>query len=166
MTVGGTHGMISPMTAEETPRDISQEATTSASGNRVEAAAILVIVAGVLALARILQPDPVGFGTHEQLFAIPCAFQWLTGLPCPACGLTTAFSLMARGEVLAALSAHVLGPVFYAGTWALAASSLVGLVRDRPPIPRWLSGAAGARGLLLVIGGGWVVNLVMHIVGG
>lgn len=154
------------MSAHEARRRTHDDAELApARGNRLEAVAVLVIAAIVLAIAWMLQPSPDGWGTHEQLFLIPCAFRWLTGLPCPMCGMTTAFALMARGEVLAALGAHVLGPLLYAATWLLAGNAAVAFVRGRPPLPRWLSGAQGARGMLVVIAVGWAANLTIHLLG-
>ena len=155
------------MSADEARERIDDEsAAISARGKRIEALILLAVAVGVLVVARMLQPSPQGFGTHEQIFVIPCAFRWLTGLPCPMCGMTTAFALMARGEVLAALEAHVLGPALYLATWVVAASAVVGLVRGRPALPRWVSGPGGARTMLLLIGAGWLANLAMHIFGG
>jgi hypothetical protein len=130
-------------------------------GRRIEAAVVLVLAAGVLIVAQILQPAAEGYGTHEQLFIIPCAFRWITGLPCPMCGMTTAFALMARGEVLAALSAHVLGPPLYAATWLLAGNAAVALVRGGPALPEWLTGARAARWMLVIVIAGWFVNLLV-----
>ncbi|MFO8080691.1 MAG: DUF2752 domain-containing protein [Armatimonadota bacterium] len=135
----------------------------SARDYRVEAAAVLLISAAVLILARIMQPSPAGFGTHEQLFVIPCAFRWLTGLPCPACGLTTAFALMSRGEVFAAFGAHVLGPALYLSTWGMALTAVTALARGRPALPQWLRGSDGARVMMVLIGTGWVANLAIHL---
>ncbi|MGE3821953.1 MAG: DUF2752 domain-containing protein, partial [Isosphaeraceae bacterium] len=62
---------------------------------RPEARAALVVFASVLvvafAVASWLEPDPSGFGTHRQLGLPPCHFAWVTGKPCPTCGMTTAF---------------------------------------------------------------------------
>ena len=153
------------MTADNAPGRASDEVRTE-RGNRIESAAILMIAAGVLIVARILQPSSAGFGTHEQLLFIPCGFRWLTGVPCPMCGMTTAFALMARGELLAALSRHVLGPLLYMATWAMAGAAGVGLVRGRRPLPRWLGGATGARVVIAVIGVGWLANIAIHVAGG
>lgn len=51
-------------------------------------------------LAVYLKPSPRGFGTHEQLGLAPCSFDYLTGLPCPSCGMTTSFSHFVRGQWL------------------------------------------------------------------
>jgi hypothetical protein len=80
----------------------------------------------LLGIARALTPDPSGVGTHLQLGLPRCGFLRLTGLPCPACGLTTAFAHMARGEIAQAASANALGVLLFAivcssiplGVWA------------------------------------------------
>jgi hypothetical protein len=51
---------------------------------------------GVIATAAWLQPDPEGHGTHLQLGLSTCSFLQLTGQPCPMCGATTTFTLMAH----------------------------------------------------------------------
>jgi hypothetical protein len=82
------------------------------------------VAAGVLVIARVLTPDPSGFGTHTQLGLPPCFFLQLTSLPCPACGLTTAFAHMARLEITSALHANVLGlPLFLLTALALPSSA-------------------------------------------
>lgn len=82
----------------------------------------------VLALARWLTPDPSGFGTHLQLGLPPCGFRYFTSLPCPACGLTTAFAHMARLEITSAVHAHPLGlPLFLCTLFALPRCLLASL---------------------------------------
>ena len=81
----------------------------------------------MLAIARALTPDPSGFGTHTQLGLPPCGFLRLTALPCPLCGLTTAFAHMARLQLTSALHAHVLGPLLFALDRARAAVLFVRL---------------------------------------
>lgn len=54
-------------------------------------------------LATTVAPDPRGFGTHQQFNLPPCTFQSQFHLPCPACGMTTAFSHFVRGHWLQAL---------------------------------------------------------------
>ncbi|NOZ39287.1 MAG: DUF2752 domain-containing protein [Planctomycetes bacterium] len=73
---------------------------------------LLLATAGILGLtllvtARNLEPDPRGFGTHEQLGLTPCTFQELTGHVCPLCGGTTAWALLLRGEVMLASIANL-----------------------------------------------------------
>jgi len=56
-------------------------------------------LAGLLGMARKLEPDPRGFGTHEQLGLRSCTFLTVTGRPCPTCGMTTAFAWLVRGRI-------------------------------------------------------------------
>jgi hypothetical protein len=87
--------------------------------------ALAVVALSVIAVARALEPDPRGFGTHTQLGLPPCGFAQLTGLGCPSCGLTTSFAHMARGQLAEGWSAHALGPLLFA---LLAACVPLGVV--------------------------------------
>ncbi|MFT4625752.1 MAG: hypothetical protein ACI8PZ_004423 [Myxococcota bacterium] len=70
----------------------------------MEAATVSRLVSVVLALgtgavlvtAMWLEPSPAGHGTHLQLGLNPCSFLSATGWPCPMCGATTTFTLMAH----------------------------------------------------------------------
>ena len=88
----------------------------------------------VFVVAMYLNPDPRGFGTHQQLGLPACQFRQFTGLPCPHCGMTTSFSNFVRGEFVTAWQANPAGvplaciclccvPVFYfvavTGRWVL-----------------------------------------------
>ena len=75
--------------------------------------ALALLALAAIVLARLLDPDPRGFGTHTQLGLPPCGFAQLTGLGCPSCGLTTSFAHMARGQLTLALRAHGLGPLLF-----------------------------------------------------
>lgn len=67
----------------------------------------------VLLTARALHPDASGFGTHVQLGLPPCLFRAHTGLPCPACGLTTCFSLLAHGYLRSGVYCHPVGALLF-----------------------------------------------------
>src|SRR5947209_2717631 len=56
-------------------------------------------LAAVLGVARWLQPDPRGYGTHTQLGLFPCMFSQVTGYRCPSCGMTTSFAWFVRGRL-------------------------------------------------------------------
>lgn len=89
----------------------------------------------VIAIACWLSPDPRGYGTHERLLLPPCAFRALFGIPCPSCGLTTSFALVARFRVAAAARSHLLGvPLFVVVGWVCVASALT-LWRGQPYWP-------------------------------
>ena len=68
----------------------------------------LFLISGFV-VAACLEPDPQGFGTHQQLGLAPCSFQPLFGLPCPSCGMTTSFSHFIRGQWLLAVQANFTG---------------------------------------------------------
>jgi hypothetical protein len=74
-------------------------------------AAALVVVLG---LSLWLNPyddtgEPRSMATHTQLGLPPCNFVVLTGRPCPACGMTTSFALLAHGDVRNSLKANWVG---------------------------------------------------------
>ena len=127
--------------------------------NRVFSAALLACAVGVLLLSRVLQPSALGWGTHEQLLFPPCMFHFFTGLPCPFCGMTTAFAHMARGEFHAALNCHVLSWLFYPATWLVGVGAIYGLLMGRFPLPRFVMSSRFSTGLLVVIAIGWAINL-------
>ena len=56
--------------------------------------------------------------THTQLGMPPCNFVVMTGKPCPACGMTTSFALLVRGDVRASLRANWAGTLI-AVLWAV-----------------------------------------------
>ena len=65
----------------------------------------------LLVMARMLEPDLRGYGTHEQLGLTPCTFQETTGMVCPACGSTTAWAYATRGRLGEAVEANLGGTV-------------------------------------------------------
>lgn len=66
--------------------------------SRVGLFAVAILSLSVLAVARVIEPDPRGWGTHQQLGLHPCTVRQLSGLRCPACGMTTAWSHFVRGQ--------------------------------------------------------------------
>jgi hypothetical protein len=90
---------------------------------------ILIALGGgllsLLIVAALLDPDPRGLGTHQRLGLPPCTFQQWTGYRCPSCGMTTAWSNLARGRVGAALRANVGGVVLALASLVLAPWTLV-----------------------------------------
>lgn len=83
---------------------------------------VLLIIPAVFVTAIVLNPDPSGMGTHQQLGLPPCAFLKATGLVCPQCGLTTSFALLVRGRTGEAFRAN---PASSAGGVAVYGVALV-----------------------------------------
>jgi hypothetical protein len=80
-------------------------------------------LAGIFAIAFYLNPytedgTPRRMATHTQLGMPPCNFVVLTGKPCPACGMTTSFALLVRGDVSSSMQANWAGTLI-AVLWAL-----------------------------------------------
>ena len=105
-----------------------------ASRVRLNHAAMAAGLVVVLLLSWWLKPDPRGLGTHEQLMLFPCNFHALTRLPCPFCGMTTAFAHMARGQVREALLAQPIGAVGFVACALLLPIAIGGLSTGRDPI--------------------------------
>jgi len=76
---------------------------------RIGAAFIFVGCASVLGVAAWLTPDASGIGTHQQLHLAPCGWTTGLGIPCPTCGMTTAFAHAANGNLLRSFLAQPFG---------------------------------------------------------
>ena len=62
-----------------------------------------------LILAASLTPEVKGFGTHQQLGLPECSFIKLYEMPCPSCGMTTAWSFLMHGQWQQSLHANAAG---------------------------------------------------------
>ncbi len=98
-------------------------------------ATLLIVTAGLVAVfvtaARLHPYDadgkPLTMASHTQLGMPACEFYVIFHKPCPSCGLTTSFSLLMHGDVLASLRANAIGTVmalFWLGLipWCLYAT--------------------------------------------
>ncbi len=107
-------------------------------GGRLYAAGVLAATTAVLAVAAVrLHPDGLYEGVHQQLGLPPCGFVQVTGLPCPTCGMTTAFAHAVRGEVGASIHSQAAGFVLALATFAVGVFSAVALVTGRRPSLNW-----------------------------
>ena len=115
-------------------------------------------------MGAALDPDPSGMGTHQQLGLTPCPWLLAYGLPCPTCGMTTAVSSAAHGEILASFRVHPAGAVLAicmaATMWAALHAAATGSLILRAfwrMVQGWI-GAAIAAALLA----GWAYTLLGH----
>ena len=88
-------------------------------------------ILGVLVLARKLEPDQRGFGTHTQLGMRPCSFLRMTGRPCPTCGMTTSFAWVVRGRIDRSWQANPAGCLLAVLSVPLAAWLFASAVANR-----------------------------------
>jgi hypothetical protein len=130
---------------------------------RTRCLAVLVGVGllAILVLANRLRPDPRGLGTHQQLGLPPCSLWVVTGVRCPACGMTTSWAYATRGQLRDALRTHVGGTILAFATAVCAVSALAIAARGKWPL-RQPSEAVTIS--LIVVGaamlvGEWVVRL-------
>lgn len=94
-------------------------------------ALLLVGVLMMVAVGLYLTPDARGHGTHQQLGLPPCTIHFLTGRPCPSCGLTTSVSAVLHGQFALAWRANPLGFVIVGAALLAALNSLVALTWGR-----------------------------------
>ena len=83
---------------------------------------VAIIAFALLGIASFLQPADGGLGTHQQLGLPKCGWVLAADLPCPTCGMTTAWSHTVRGHWGSAFMAQPMGMVLAIG------SALVGLL--------------------------------------
>lgn len=76
---------------------------------RLVVAALSLCAITLLSVAAWLQPASAGMGTHTQLGIPACSWPATIGLPCPSCGMTTAFALAADGRFFDSFRAQPIG---------------------------------------------------------
>ena len=132
-------------------------------GRAVLIAWAMFLIAG-FALARSLEPDPRGFGTHRQFGLPECSFRMLFSKPCPGCGMTTSFSHFVRGEFAAAARANesalllaILSAVMIPWSLSSAVRGRLWLVDDPVPVFAGLVIALGGIAVALWVIRQWLV---------
>lgn len=133
--------------------------------HRLPAVGLWIASVAVLALSAMIEPDPRGFGTHEALGLPACSFLGRTGLPCMACGMTTAFSLAAHGRLIDAFIAQPAGAILAMFNATLFWVSGYAAVTGMSLAPLWKHTLRGSTvlavaGLLLA---GWCWKLLMML---
>lgn len=106
--------------------------------HRLVAVLVVAIAAVFVWLLLRLDPDPRGFGTHEQLGMSACSWPDGLGVPCPTCGCTTAAVHLLHLSPWRALVTQPFGAAVAAGGLAFAGLALASLVQRRSFVERVL----------------------------
>ena len=125
---------------------------------------VALCAAGILTVAAVLEPAAEGLGTHSKAGLPECGWIVMFGIPCPTCGMTTAFAHAANGDVIAAVGAQPLGGLlaiavaiaFIVGAYVAITGSRVGTVLGR----LWGSRTAWLLGALLLLS--WVYKIAVY----
>jgi len=127
-------------------------AASSTAPRRLVGAGVAVGAASLLGVAAWLDPSPQGLGTHSQLRLPPCGWILTMDLPCPTCGMTTAFAHAADGNLVGSFVAQPMGAALAVataialllGTYTVATGSRVAALFGRLCNRRaaWLLGTA------------------------
>jgi hypothetical protein len=112
-------------TFEAMPLDAHPPLSAAQVCRRRRVYGLLFAVGGfcLLALAAWMNPSADGHGTHTQLGLPPCNWVVALDMPCPTCGMTTAFSYAADGRILTAFHTQPLGGLLAV---AVAMATLMG----------------------------------------
>ncbi len=130
---------------------------------RLTALMVFLGVAGIMGMAWYMNPDPKGIGTHQRLGLPPCGFLVTTGLPCPTCGMTTAFAHTVRGHLLEATRAQPAGTVLALFTIALGVVAVVVMITGRRLELNWyrINPMRVLVASLVIFVGSWTFKVVM-----
>ncbi len=165
----GGFGIVGPMVSPFSPVDAAvgppvRSGVDSAPGERLASALVALGTASLLGVARWLDPNPAGHSTHRQLGLPPCTFFDLTGIPCPMCGGTTTFALIADGRFVEGFWTQPFAATLFVGTVATLALSVSEVVFPRG---RWSRLSAKllpyelclAGGFALAMSVGWIYKI-------
>jgi hypothetical protein len=132
--------------------------------SRLLLALIGIGLTALLLIAMRLHPDARHYGTHQQLGLPPCSFYYAFGIPCPTCGMTTAWAFLMRGEILASLHANAGGTLLAMLAIVVAPWSLLTAIRGRhfawTPSGRAIAWTAGGIAAIAVLQ--WGCRLITH----
>jgi hypothetical protein len=118
---------------------------------------------GLLVVARELEPDPRGFGTHTQLGLPRCAFLRVTGRLCPTCGMTTSFSWLTRGRIDRSWQANPAGCLYALLTVPLIGWLALSAVANKAVGSESLSASLAGLVFAVVASGlaSWLIRLIV-----
>src|SRR5687768_7239343 len=138
-----------PISAVRAPSALRVQVVGSSKCRRLVAAIAMGCSLAVLLVAAWLTPSPRGMGTHESLNLPRCGWIVVADLPCPTCGMTTAFAHAANGNLVASFMAQPLGCLLALAT-AMALLVSVHVVVTGSRIASAFSGLLAGKSLWLL----------------
>ena len=97
----------------------------SECARRMSALGVGVVATILLCIALFLKPSSNGIGTHQQLGLPACGWVAAADIPCPTCGMTTAWSHTVRGQLPSAWMAQPLGMLLALTAFAVAIGAFI-----------------------------------------
>ena len=110
---------MNELQASPIPEPAATAAGAADAGAKTRRAVALVVglaCCAVLAIAASLTPADSGLGTHTALKLSQCGWIILWDLPCPSCGMTTAFAHAADGNLWNSVKTQPLGAILALAT--------------------------------------------------
>ena len=124
MHIGDKGSIICPLDTENKDNSTKNEHLTweKASGrSRIIVGLIATLLWAIIITSWYVSPSADGFGSHTQLGIPKCSWVVEYNRPCPTCGMTTAYSLTARGRLITAFITQPAGCIFALVHFALTA---------------------------------------------
>lgn len=91
------------------------------------------------------------YGQGYRMPLLTCPVLHLTGIPCPACGMTRSFTAIAQGNLSQAVTHHLFGPILFAGFVIAAVHITIELLLMRQIRTSYISTVGDRRFLLLCL---------------
>lgn len=144
----------------------SRPVVDGATAERLISVPLALGTATVLGIALWLEPSAIGHGTHTQLGLGSCSFLTWCGYPCPMCGATTSFALMAHLHPIQALLNQPFASLLFLMTLGTLGVSTAEVVQPRrrwsrildaiEPVETWL-----ALAFLALMGASWAWKVAL-----
>lgn len=125
--------------------------TDNPAARRIVCGIIAAACAVLLGVAAWLTPSATGIGTHAQMHLPNCGWITLADLPCPTCGMTTAFARAADGDIIGSFAAQPMGAILAIAT-AMTLLTCVYVVVSGSRLPLALGKLWSARAAWLLAG--------------
>jgi hypothetical protein len=103
-------------------------------------AVVLAACVATLAGAFLLRPSEDGLSLWGLRWPFTCWLHEMVGIKCGLCGLSRSFCSLARGDLMAGLHFHRLGPVVFALYWLETPYRLYALAAGRRGVNARLAG--------------------------